>query len=284
MPGIVRETLSDESGGNKEVPVTAMSVRFLLTAGLTLSLLCGCRRDPRMQVYIENVNAEKRMLEDTLYDLQYDYETKLKEVERLQAEVARLKGTSTGGSATGGAAKVKAPSAPGGDLFPDIPELKPPTVEAGTPDTEKTTPGNVKTTPDQGTTSPSRARANWKTWMISSLRNWSCRKKKALSPPLRRSLLPRRLPNRRSRPRAHPRQNWHRGGRRGRCVDPTRRNDVSMSRISLARAPRPRNLPPPGRPPTTPRAVLCPPTPARTPCPSKLVAPPGVRIVSRAAP
>jgi hypothetical protein len=154
VPGIVRETLSDESGGNKEVPVTAMSVRFLLTAGLTLSLLCGCRRDPRMQVYIENVNAEKRLLEDTLYDLQYDYETKLKEVERLQAEVARLKGTSTGGSATGGAAKVKAPSAPGGDLFPDIPELKPPTVESGTPDTEKTTPGNVKTTPNQGKSPP----------------------------------------------------------------------------------------------------------------------------------
>lgn len=154
MTGIVRETLSDESGGNKEVPVTAMSVRFLLTAGLTLSLLCGCHRDPRMQVYIENVNAEKRMLEDTLYDLQYDYETKLREVERLQAEVARLKGTGTGGSTTGGAAKSKAPIAPGGDLFPNIPELKPPTVEAGTPDTQRSTPGNVKTTPDKGTTSP----------------------------------------------------------------------------------------------------------------------------------
>jgi hypothetical protein len=154
VTGIGRETLSDESGGNKEVPVTAMSVRFLLTAGLTLSLLCGCHRDPRMQVYIENVNAEKRMLEDTLYDLQYDYETKLREVERLQAEVARLKGTSTDGSPTGGAAKSKAPIAPGGDLFPNIPELKPPTVETGTPDTERTTPGNVKTAPDQGTTAP----------------------------------------------------------------------------------------------------------------------------------
>ena len=252
MPGIVRETLSDESGGNKEVPVTAMSVRFLLTAGLTLSLLCGCRRDPRMQVYIENVNAEKRMLEDTLYDLQYDYETKLKEVERLQAEVARLKGTSTGGSATGGAAKVKAPSAPGSDLFPDIPELKPPTVESGTPDTEKTTPGNVKTTPNQGKSPPKPSPRE-----LEDMDDLEPPKLELPEENGTESVAPaepaaRRLPSRRSRPRAHPRQNWHRGGRRGRCVDPTRRNDVSMSRISLARAPRPRNLPPPGRPPTTP--------------------------------
>ncbi|MHB8971498.1 MAG: hypothetical protein ACYC3X_08320 [Pirellulaceae bacterium] len=116
-----------------------MSVRFLLTAGLVLLLLCGCRRDPHLQVYIENVNAEKRMLEDTLYDLQYDYESKLREVEKLQGELSRLKGNGTGSSAPGTPAKVKSPSTSGGNLFPNIPDLKPPTVEPGTP-ADKTLP------------------------------------------------------------------------------------------------------------------------------------------------
>ena len=48
-----------------------------LTAGLAALLLGGCRNDPHTQLYIDNVNAEKRLLEDTLYDLQYDYECKI---------------------------------------------------------------------------------------------------------------------------------------------------------------------------------------------------------------
>ncbi|MHB8953250.1 MAG: hypothetical protein ACYC4U_09805 [Pirellulaceae bacterium] len=145
--GTDRETLSSESRGDKEVPVTAMSVRYLLTAGLVLSLLCGCRRDPRMQVYIDNVNAEKRMLEDALYDLQYDYESKLEEVDKLRRELGRLKAN---GSDPGRAsAKAKVPSIPGGKLFPDIPELEPPTVEPGIPDREKSTPDKTNVPPQQ---------------------------------------------------------------------------------------------------------------------------------------
>jgi hypothetical protein len=149
VPGTDRAALSNESRGDKEVPVTVMSARFLLTAGLTLLLLGGCRRDTRTQLYIDNVNAEKRMLEDTLYDLQYDYETKLKEVERLQSELARLKAGGTGTTGTGSTPRIKAPSASGGNLFPDIPDLKPPTVEPGTPDTGKTLPDKVKAPPKE---------------------------------------------------------------------------------------------------------------------------------------
>ena len=75
----VRDSLQHESRGDKEVTARedAMSVRLLLTAGLATLLLGGCRNDPHMQLYIDNVNAEKRLLEDTLYDLQYDYECKI---------------------------------------------------------------------------------------------------------------------------------------------------------------------------------------------------------------
>ena len=140
-----------------------MSVRFLLTAGLATLLLGGCRNDPHMQVYIDNVNAEKRLLEDTLYDLQYDYECKIQEVEKLRSEVTQLKsGATTGGTsrpATGSSRKSDTPSAPGDKMFPDIPDLKPPTVEPGTPEPQVAEPpAPTKTAPVNLTT--------WTTWSL----------------------------------------------------------------------------------------------------------------------
>jgi hypothetical protein len=102
-------------------------------------LLSGCRRDPHLQVYLDNVNAEKRLLEDTLYDLQYDYECSVQEVEKLRGEVTRLKTGSTGSDishsapSAGGKSKAKSPASSSDSLFPEIPDLKPPTVEPGTP-------------------------------------------------------------------------------------------------------------------------------------------------------
>ncbi|MCU0457092.1 MAG: hypothetical protein MUE74_12385, partial [Bacteroidales bacterium] len=73
----------------------------LLPETMICLLLCGCRTDPHVQVYIDNINAEKRLLEDTLFDLQYDYESNLREMEKLRAELARLRPESaSGGSAT----------------------------------------------------------------------------------------------------------------------------------------------------------------------------------------
>ena len=118
-----------------------MSVRCLLIVASCLLIAAGCRRDPRMQVYIDNMNAEKRMLEDTLYYLQYDYECKQREVEKLQNELNRLKGT-TGdtGAAKSGSSRLKAPAASGNRLFPDLSDLEPPTVDQGTPDTDRQRP------------------------------------------------------------------------------------------------------------------------------------------------
>ncbi|MFW6170410.1 MAG: hypothetical protein ACODAD_07970 [Planctomycetota bacterium] len=111
-----------------------MNVRLLLLAVLLLPLT-GCRRDPYMQVYIENMNAEKRLLEDTLYDLQYDYETKVAQVDRLREELEELKAGEPGvgrGSSAAGSDDGAANREPR-DLFPAIPDLKPPSVEQGGP-------------------------------------------------------------------------------------------------------------------------------------------------------
>ncbi len=107
-----------------------MSMRLLLTATLALALLGGCRHDPHLQLYIDNVNAEKRLLEDTLYDLQYDYECKSQEVDKLRSELSQAK---SGDAPAGADRKSGPPSAPGEKLPRDIPELEPPTVEPGTP-------------------------------------------------------------------------------------------------------------------------------------------------------
>lgn len=125
-----------------------MSVRSLLIVAMCVLISAGCRRDPRLQVYIDNMNAEKRMLEDTLYDLQYDYECKQREVEKLQAELNRMKGTGAiQEPAKSGASRVKSPATPGDRLFPNIPDLEPPTVEQGTPDTKSSAPKSEQQRP-----------------------------------------------------------------------------------------------------------------------------------------
>jgi len=112
-----------------------MNVRFLLPA-VVVVLLTGCRRDPYTQIYIENMNAEKRLLEDTLYDLQYDYEQKIAEAQRLRERLEELKadGSTPSGGPSDGADRGGANREPR-DLFPKIPELQPPTIDSGTGET-----------------------------------------------------------------------------------------------------------------------------------------------------
>lgn len=132
-----------------------MSVRCLMIVATCLLVAAGCRRDPRMQVYIDNMNAEKRMLEDTLYDLQYDYECKLREVEKLQAELNQLKDTTgDAGAAKSGSSRLKSPAASGNRLFPDLSDLQPPTVEPGTPDADRQRPQTIPEGAKPGTERP----------------------------------------------------------------------------------------------------------------------------------
>ena len=48
--------------------------------------LAGCRRDPYTDVYFEMLNAEKRVLEDRLNELEYRHEIALKELETCNSK------------------------------------------------------------------------------------------------------------------------------------------------------------------------------------------------------
>lgn len=57
---------------------------LLLFAALTL---VGCRRrDPYLDAYLDMLNSEKRVLEDRVYQLEYDYDKALKELEASRAK------------------------------------------------------------------------------------------------------------------------------------------------------------------------------------------------------
>jgi len=56
-------------------------------AAVVLSVLSlGCRNDPYQDAYFEMLNAEKRVLEDRLYDAQYNYEQALAELEAARGK------------------------------------------------------------------------------------------------------------------------------------------------------------------------------------------------------
>lgn len=68
------------------------AILLVLFGGLTI----GCKQNPYVEANIELMNAERRALEDRLYELEYQYETKVEEVEELREANARLLATETG--------------------------------------------------------------------------------------------------------------------------------------------------------------------------------------------
>ncbi len=106
-----------------------MNIRWLWVPALLILPLGGCRRDPYMQVYLDNLNAEKRMLEDRVYELEYNYEQKLQELESVRGKKSpedRGESRLRDSSSTGSGRRT-------GDMPPGIPDLSPPSVEPGTP-------------------------------------------------------------------------------------------------------------------------------------------------------
>ncbi|MCO6454250.1 MAG: hypothetical protein J5I93_02945 [Pirellulaceae bacterium] len=96
----------------------AAALLLLLLGGLS-----GCRRNPFMDTYVEAMNAEYRALEDRYYDLQFDYEAKLAELESLRRRQ---------GQPTREAADSPRPGARR-DSDSDSPDFRPPDVDPGFP-------------------------------------------------------------------------------------------------------------------------------------------------------
>jgi hypothetical protein len=100
-----------------------------------LIVLClaaaGCRKDPYMDAYFELLNSEKRVLEDRLYELEYNHEKALKELEQYRAGEKK---------ATKAAPRPEPDSGPSeapvgdedGDIELEVPDIQlPPGFESG---------------------------------------------------------------------------------------------------------------------------------------------------------
>tara|TARA_B100000945_G_scaffold320491_1_gene330729 strand:+ start:5855 stop:6724 length:870 start_codon:yes stop_codon:yes gene_type:complete len=61
-----------------------------LLLAVSILILSGCRNNPRVNRQIEQMGSQRRVLEDQIYDLQYEYDKKLDEIKRLQQQNARL--------------------------------------------------------------------------------------------------------------------------------------------------------------------------------------------------
>ena len=128
-----------------------MKVRLLLALALGTLWCCGCHKNPRMQIYIDSLNAEKRILEDKLYDLQFDCEAKEEEIEQLRKQLARLQGgaKAPAGPSTGSAPGSQLPL--GNPPKPTKPAKKPSSILDLVP---------PKIEPGQTTESPSKGKSN----------------------------------------------------------------------------------------------------------------------------
>lgn len=65
-----------------------MNWRWVIIGLWAFAATSGCGRNPRQDVYMDLLNAEKRTLEDRLYALEYDYKKALRQLEAYKAKAA----------------------------------------------------------------------------------------------------------------------------------------------------------------------------------------------------
>lgn len=114
--------------------------------GLLVPLLVGCQGGPKINGYIESMAAERRQLEDRVYQLEYDLDVLHSELEHARAENDRLRSGDNSSSSPSGSqrGRVRRPAAssiaPEGDSADNPAILKPPTVEPGEVESEPAAP------------------------------------------------------------------------------------------------------------------------------------------------
>jgi len=101
--------------------------QFAIVSALC-ALASGCRNDPYINSHIEILNAEKRALEDQLYELEYDYERKVAELEEAKERLGKLGGEDARPRRTNQTPRIELPG------VDDDLDLSPPNVTPGVPD------------------------------------------------------------------------------------------------------------------------------------------------------
>lgn len=104
-----------------------VSMRCIWFFAVVTIVATGCQSGPRVSRHIELLNAEKRALEDELYDMEFEYKGALKKVDELRRENAELEqrlGISPGSRSRSWDADQsrpdKKPGSPGLDLSPPM--------------------------------------------------------------------------------------------------------------------------------------------------------------------
>ena len=98
-----------------------MNVRNLILGTMLSVFLAGCQHGARNDTYMELMGAQRRALEDRIYDLEFDSEEMTEELKQLQEENQQLR-QQLDGSAEG--------SIPGLDIDPGTPRIK---IDPGSP-------------------------------------------------------------------------------------------------------------------------------------------------------
>ncbi len=108
------------------------SPRQCLLVLATVLLLAGCQNDPYLASHIEILNAEKRALEDQLYELEYDFERKLAELKEAQERLSQLDDQQTPTRSSRDTMTAPRVEMPADD--DDFLDFNPPTVTPGVSD------------------------------------------------------------------------------------------------------------------------------------------------------
>lgn len=112
-------------------PIFSQTHRVLAALVLAVSS-CGCRSDPYQDAYLEMLNAEKRALEDRLYDAEYNYEQALAKLKSVQA-ATNEEGPPARGTQSGSRPRPRSEPADAEPReSPELPTIElPPGVEEG---------------------------------------------------------------------------------------------------------------------------------------------------------
>ncbi|MEO8496065.1 MAG: hypothetical protein ABI614_13425 [Planctomycetota bacterium] len=112
------------------MPIKAtIRLRRFAIISVLCALVAGCRNDPYLNSHIEILNAEKRALEDQLYELEYDYERKVAELEEAKAKLSKPSSDDADTRRTNQSPRIEMPGSDDEGL-----DLSPPMVSPGVPD------------------------------------------------------------------------------------------------------------------------------------------------------